>query len=79
VNLLDYSNIKKVISLYSEDDVNEKLENGWVLLGVNAESDKTSSTTKYVLGWKHSESEEEYISKKTNMIMAFKRTSSTSV
>lgn len=68
---MDYSNIKKVISLYSEDDVNEKLENGWVLLGVNAESDKTSSTTKYVLGWKHSESEEEYISKKNEYDYGF--------
>lgn len=68
---MDYTNIKKVISLYSEDDVNEKLENGWVLLGVNAESNKTSSTTKYVLGWNHSESEEEYLARKNEYDYGF--------
>jgi hypothetical protein len=66
VKILDYSNVRKILVLDSQEEVNQKLENHWTLLSIEKESNESKTTIKFVLGWTHSKSQEEYLSNLEN-------------
>ncbi|QAS52417.1 hypothetical protein [Halobacillus litoralis] len=61
---MDYSDVNKIEVLDSVEEVNKKLERYWTLLSVQTVTDGAQSKLSYVVGWTHSEDEENYVSRK---------------
>ncbi|MGF9822564.1 hypothetical protein ABE430_20390 [Brevibacillus agri] len=62
---MELDRVNELIETTAQNEVNQKLKNGWILLSVaSGNTEEGYPVFRYALGWVHNESEQEYLKRR---------------